>query len=353
MQAGTDGSAHARTSGHGEIRMLGRAGGATLRGMDRDAPRRREGSSDRQFRERGGVESTHRRDGLRSCRGIGDLENPPWTTVLACLRFPLKSGAPEKVQRLSVTPQGILGDRTWAVLDADGMVVSAKHPSRGGRLLRVSATHDDASGEVTLRVPGRPDFGASDPEVVGAVSEWLGHPVTLTDLVPPGLRLHRLWPEEPGMLPEWAADARPGQAVVTEVAGARARRFVDFGAVHLVTTGALRALEGQRCRPVSPLRFRPNLILDLPEDPEPGRLLHIGDATLRVDLATPRCIVPSLSQPGGIDADPDLLRILARRHRQPVAQLGRAAVFGRYASVLAPGRIEVGGRVRLGRIDLR
>jgi uncharacterized protein YcbX len=268
-------------------------------------------------------------------------------TVLGCFRYPLKSAAREEVQRLSVTPQGgIVGDRTWAVMDADGLVVSAKHPSRGGRLLQVTATHDDASCEVSVCVPGRPQLRATHPDAAGAVSEWLGHPVTLTDVVPPDLRLHRLWPKEAGMLPEWAADARPGQDVVTEVSGARARRFVDLGAVHLVTTGALRCLEEQRSGPVSPLRFRPNLVLDLPEDPEPGQVLQIGEVMLRVDLPTPRCIVPSLRQHGSVDPDPDLLGVLAHHHRQPVAQRGKAAVFGRYASVLAPGRIEVGAGVR-------
>jgi uncharacterized protein YcbX len=260
----------------------------------------------------------------------------------------VKSAAGETVRRLSVNVRGVLGDRRWAAMDADGMVVSAKHPARGGRLLQVSAGHEDATGEVTVRVPGGRDLRASDPEAGTVLSEWLGHPVTLTDEVPDSLRLHRLWPREPGMLPDWAADARPDQDTITDVAGARAGRFVDYGAVHLITTGALRALEGQRSGPVPPLRFRPNLILDLPADPDLGQVLHIGEVTLRIDLPTPRCIMPSLSQPGGVDVDTELLGVLARHHRHPVAGLGRAAVFGRYASVETVGEIEVGARVQVG-----
>lgn len=269
-------------------------------------------------------------------------------TVLGCLRYPVKSAAREAVSRLRVTRNGVHGDRCWAVVDADGMVVSSKHPGRGGRLLRVAASYEDATGGVTVRVPGRGDLSASDPEAGVAVSDWLGHPVTFTDQVPDRLQLRRLWPQEAGMLPEWATDARPGQSAVTDIAGARERRFVDFGAVHVVTTGALRRLEDQRGAPVPPLRFRPNLVLDLADDPEPGQILQVGGATLRVDLPTPRCIVPSLQQPGADDPDARLLGVLARHHRRRVGGLGRAAVFGCYASVEEPGDVAVGDEVLAG-----
>ncbi len=268
------------------------------------------------------------------------------STVLRCFRFPVKSAAREAVTRLTVTNDGVLGDRRWAVIDADGTVVSAKHPARGARLLQVTATHEDATGEVTVHVPGEPGYRAGDPEAGAAVSSWLGRHVTLSDRVPETLRLHRLWPREAGMVPEWAADARPGQHALTEVAGARTRRFVDYGALHVVTTGALARLEAQRTIAVQPLRFRPNLLLDLPDDPEPGQTLHIGEVTLRVDLPTPRCIVPALSQPGAGEPDPGLLGFLASHHRHLVPGLGRAAVFGCYASVQEPGRIAVGDQVR-------
>ena len=281
-------------------------------------------------------------------RGSGGwvAENCGVSTVLGCFRYPVKSAAREAVDRLTVTKDGVVGDRRWAVLDGDGMVVSATHPARGGRLLQVMASFEDRTGDVTVHAPGQPGFLACDASASGAVSDWLGHPVTLTDQVPERLRLHRLWPRERGMIPDWADMAQPGESAVTGVAGSRERRFVDYGAVHLVTTGALRRLQEQRAMPVQPLRFRPNLLLDLPEDPEPGQALHIGESTLRVDLPTPRCIVPSLGQPGADDPDPGVLRILARDHRRPVSGLGRAAVFGCYASVQEPGHIAVGDKVR-------
>ena len=131
------------------------------------------------------------------------------STVLGCWRYPVTSASREAVEGMRVTERGVVGDRRWAVMDADGMVVSAKHPARGGRLLHVSARHEDASGAVTVQVPGEPALTASDPEAGAALSEWLGHPVTLTDVVPDSLRLHRLWPQESGMVPEWATGFVP------------------------------------------------------------------------------------------------------------------------------------------------
>ena len=64
--------------------------------------------------------------------------------------------------------------------------------------------------------------------------------------LPPDARLHRTLPDEVGMVPEWMSGTEPGQETITTIAGTeRVGRFVDFGAVHIVTTGALDLL-GQR-----------------------------------------------------------------------------------------------------------
>jgi len=108
--------------------------------------------------------------------------------------------------------------------------------------------------------------------------------------------LHRRLPEEPGLVPDWTTGAVSGQEMVSEVSGARpGGRFVDFGPVHLLTTGAVAELAGQLERAsVDVTRFRPNLVLDALRDPVPGQELRIGDVVLRVVLPTPRCVVPGL-----------------------------------------------------------
>jgi len=242
--------------------------------------------------------------------------------------------------------EGVRGDRGWACLDeVDGTVGSAKHPDRWGRLLGVNAQVDEQSREVVVQVQGRRAVAGSELADT-LLSEHLGRPVRLTGTVPERARLHRRLPEEPGLMPDWM-DAVPGQELVTELSGARpGGRFVDFGPVHLVTTGALAELARQLGRgSVDADRFRPNVIIDAAHDPVPGQELTIGDVVLRVVLPTPRCVVPGLDDEGGA-VDRQLLGTLAKRHRTAVGDLGRAACFGVYAKVLQPGQLTLGQVIR-------
>jgi hypothetical protein len=69
------------------------------------------------------------------------------------------------------------------------------------------------------------------------------------------------------------SEAIPGQEMITAVSGARpGGRFVDFGAVHLLTTGALDLLARQLGRPVvDASRFRPTSSLTPLETLSPDR----------------------------------------------------------------------------------
>src|SRR5665213_176621 len=74
-----------------------------------------------------------------------------------------------------------------------------------------------------------------------------------------------------GLIADWVATARPGEDAVTPITGARpGGRFVDSGAVHVVTTDELAQLEREGVE-VDVRRFRPNLVLTL------ERTLSVGD----------------------------------------------------------------------------
>jgi len=277
---------------------------------------------------------------------VGD--ETAWVGHVASLfRHPLKSARGEQLRAVRVDVEGVRGDRGWACLDeADGTVGSAKHPDRWGRLLGVTAQVDEHSSEVVVQVQGRRAVAGSE-QADALLSEYLGRPVRLTRSVPDQARLHRRLPEEQGLVPDWMTGAVPGQELVTEVSGARpGGRFVDFGSVHLLTTGALAELAGQLGRAsVDASRFRPNVVLGASHDPVPGQELRIGGVVLRVVLPTPRCIVPGL-QDQEAAVDRQLLTALARHHRTGVGDLGRAACFGVYAEVLRPGQLTLGQVVR-------
>jgi uncharacterized protein YcbX len=263
-------------------------------------------------------------------------------------RYPLKSAQGESMSQAFIGADGPAGDRSWACVTADGMIVSAKNPRKWGRMLYVAATlrTTDRGDETLIHIPGREPVTAGTPEADEALSEWLGAPVRLTREVPAEPRLHRLWPKEPGMIPEWASNAEVGEEGISAIGGAApGGRFVDFGAVHLVTAGALGALE-QAGVPAEMRRMRPNLVLSLDREPVPGDRIKIGPAVmLRVLVPTPRCAVPAAAQPG-LEEAPELLRALGR-HRTEVPGLGRAACFGAYAQVLSDGNVTVGDRATI------
>jgi uncharacterized protein YcbX len=263
-------------------------------------------------------------------------------------RYALKSAQGESLPQVFFGLDGPAGDRSWACLSSDGIVVSAKNPRRWGRLLYVIATSviGACAGEVLIQVPGCEPMKAGTAPADEALSRWLGERVRLSREVPPGARLHRLWPSEPGMIPEWAANAGAGQVEVTKIGGAMpGGRFVDFGAVHLVTSGALDALKNAGAS-ADVRRMRPNLVLSLDREPAPGDRIQVGpDVILQVLVPTPRCAIPAAAQPGLRHA-PEVLRVIGRQ-RIEIPGLGRAACFGSYAQVLATGNITIGDRARI------
>lgn len=272
------------------------------------------------------------------------------STVVEILRYPLKSALGERLEAAELDVGGVDGDRAWACVDpVDGTVASAKHPRRWGRLLQVEAltgTAPDGSREVTLGVGGVTAVAGS-PRCHELLAAHLGRAVRVTRTVPAQARLHRLLPRHPGLVPEWMADAEPGEEMVTPVHGAvPGGRFVDFGPVHLVTTGELARLSRRvGTAPVDAARFRPNLVVDADDDPPPGEHLQVGTAVLRTVVATPRCVVPGLAH-GAAPADDALLGTLARHYRVPLPGRGRAACFGTYAEVVTPGVVQVGDAVQ-------
>lgn len=260
------------------------------------------------------------------------------SAVVAIWRYPIKSAGAETLSHVEITSSGLEGDRAWGVLRADGTVTSAKHPQPGGRLLHVAVRQQAERVWLTLPDGQQAEAGTAAGDTL--LSAYLGETVSLSREAKPGLRLHRLLPSVAGMVPDWQ-DGTAGSAVMTAVAGTYGGSYRDFGPVHAVTTGALRRLGEQQGCVVDPLRFRPNLVLDLPDDPPTGSTITLGEVMLTVSFPTPRCLVPALTQPG-VTEMPSLLATLARLHRKPVGDLGRAACFGFYADVTTTGTVGTG-----------
>lgn len=226
-------------------------------------------------------------------------------TVTVCARYPVKSVQGERPERLVLEPDGVAGDRRWALRTEDGKRGSGKNTSRWARLdhmLEMSARCHGDSG--LLRLPDGREFDVAAPELPAALTELVGRPVTVT-----------------------ATEEGPHQ---------------DAAPVHLITSSTLRWWSAQAPRARTGWqRARPNLVVDTDgdqrlEDDWVGRRLRVGSALLAVAEPTIRCVMVTQDQLG-LGHSPALLRVL-----EPYE-----LALGVYAAVLEPGSVALGDEVWL------
>jgi len=267
------------------------------------------------------------------------------STVVHLSRYPVKSAGGEQVSHLRVTPRGAIGDRCWAVAEPDGTIVSAKHPRRAGLLPQLRCHFDDRRQRTALTFPDGRQLTAGGRGADQELSNWLGRPLRLVHDPTSHHQMHRLWPMDPGLVPEWQRQARPGTAALTRLAGPSLRQsFVDYGALHIITTGDLERLSQLTGGKIPVARFRPNIVVDGTDRLNPGSQLQVGPVILMVDLPTPRCVVPGL-RAAEQTIDADLLHALAGFDRRRLPGLGHAACFGAYATPTSAGTIRSGDPV--------
>jgi uncharacterized protein len=263
-------------------------------------------------------------------------------SVVALWRYPVKSMMGEELNASDITERGLLGDRTYALVDAEtGKVVSAKNPRKWGNMFDfrsafVDPPHDPRSlPPARITLPDGAQVSTGQADVDRRLSEAVGKPVRLASSVPDAPRLEGYWPEH-----EWLE--RPDETF--EVAMPPGT-FFDLGTIHLLTTltiDRLRALAPKSRFEIR--RFRPNLVVAVPDGVEGfvendwvGKTLAIGDA-VRIHIARPcpRCVMTTLSQ-GDLPKDPGVLRAAVQNNEGNV---------GVYASVIQGGHVRRGDPIR-------
>jgi uncharacterized protein YcbX len=259
-------------------------------------------------------------------------------TVVALWRYPVKSMMGEELNASDVTDRGLLGDRAYALIDADtGRVVSAKDPRKWPSMFAFRASyaeppHDPgAPPPVWITLPDGGGLSTDQTDADARLSRALGRPVRLANSAPEGSTAEGYWPDFDFVeAPDkgFQFPLPPGT-------------FFDGGAVHLVTTATL-----DRLRALEPdgrfeaRRFRPNLVIeatgDFVENGWVGRTLAVGDEVrLRVTDPCPRCVMTTLPQ-GDLPKDPSILRAAVRHN---------AGNVGVYAAVVRGGHVRRGDAV--------
>lgn len=235
--------------------------------------------------------------------------------VLELWRFPVKSMQGERVETAEVEPQGLRGDRAFALFDTEtGFGLTAR---RQPQLLFAAAAYRP-DGTVTITLP---DGTTADDD--DALSAWLGRPVTLRLAAEPGERVY----ENPA---DFEHDA--GWEPFSGATGA----FHDSGRanVSLLSTATIGAW--------SKRRFRANVIVDDEgEDELVGSTVSVGEAALDVRMRIERCVMVTRPQPDGIDGPLEKdLGVLRTIHRERGSRLAVGAV------VAERGTVRVGDEVR-------
>ena len=224
--------------------------------------------------------------------------------VAAIWRYPVKSMAGEALTEVDVSWHGLAGDRRWAFV-RDGMT----HSNFPWLTIR----------EQPMMCQYRPSF--TDPDRPEASQTIVRTPTGAAfDVTDPAL----------------GAELGTSLPVIKTERG-----FFDAEPLSLITTQTVAALTAMVGTDLTPLRFRPNLVVtatnDAPfqEDAWVGSVLRVGSIQMRVDKRDGRCVMVNVD-PVTAQRNPAVLRAIAAQ---------RQACLGVYGSIVEPGHVAVGDSV--------
>lgn len=252
------------------------------------------------------------------------------------LAFPVKSCGPMPTDAADVQARGIAGDRRWMVVDPDGRFITARTEPR---LLLVTPALTDRG--LSLAAPGMPVLAVAAPTGDSkAVRVWRDD-VQAFEASETANRWFSKFLGRSCTLVYQGGNRRE----ISSRTGARAGDEVSFADGYpllLIGSASLEDLNRRLARPVSMLRFRPNLVVatDRPYAEDEWASVQIGSCEFSVARPCTRCVLTTVDPATGI-ADPD---------REPLATLrsyrrSRSAGGVLFGVNLIPRRL---GRVAVG-----
>ena len=274
----------------------------------------------------------------------------PGMQVSELWSYPVKSMIGTTVDRVTLDIPGVVGDRCWALRDATTGAL------RGGKKLGAlvqCAARADGEGRAIITLPDGTTTATDSPEVHQLLSAVVGSAVRLHGR-PSSTDQPRLREAPPaGVDPlddiraamgREADEPLPDFSVfpddVLQYEGPLTG-FYDAFPLLIMTTSSMRSL--QQALPGSVIdirRFRPSVVVDTGDAtgyPEfgwgKGTRFRIGGAIVEIDVACPRCVVPTRAVDESVPADRAILRHIIRELDQNL---------GVYARVLQRGDISVG-----------
>jgi len=258
-------------------------------------------------------------------------------SIASVHRYPVKSMMGEQIASTSVTHDGVLGDRSYALRDTEtGKIVSAKNPKRWPNLFGYSAAYTNALSDsaalpsVRVTSPDGATSVSSSADFARRLSLSLGRDVDLRAVPPQVPQIEEYWPD--------IDESRKRNVVTDETI--RSGSFFDCAPLHLLTTSTLKHFSelnpGSR---FEQRRFRPNFLVDTGEEQGfvendwIGKTFAMGpEVLIEVTGPCPRCVMTILAQ-GDLPYDPRVLKAAAQNNHARV---------GVYASVKRAGTVRTG-----------
>ncbi len=281
--------------------------------------------------------------------------------------FPVKSMRGERIEQGEFTDRGLVGDRAYALIDAEtGKVASAKSVRLFPDLFGCRAAFVEPprlNGElpsVRITLPDGGSVTSDSGDVDRVLSAFFKRDVTLAQAAPEDYTIDQYHPDvedaDPAGYRDIVVEQKLGSAFFAEAgvpSPVQVGSFFDLFPVSVLTTSTLdRLSEIQPNISFDERRFRMNVIVGTEEagfveNDWVGRELAIGDGVrLSVALPDPRCVMTTLAQ-DELPRDTDVLRTLVQHNRVQVGDAGRFPCAGVYAVVQAPGAVRTGDRVSL------
>ena len=264
-------------------------------------------------------------------------------TVVSMWRYPVKSMLGEELNSSYVTERGLIGDRTYAVIDKEtGKVASAKNPRKWGKLFDFRAAVID-SPQVAENIPA---IRITFPDGTHIFSDQDETDHTLSIVLGREVRLMRASLDKPSYEEYWPDIEGLAQREKVTDEAMPPQTFFDVAVIHILTTSTIN-----RLRELYPeghfevRRFRPNIVIDsgsgekdFIENLWVGKKLMIGEEILlRVTGPCTRCVMTTLPQ-GDLPKDLGILHTVAKYNQVHA---------GVYASVHRGGTIHRGDGVQL------
>jgi uncharacterized protein len=287
--------------------------------------------------------------------------------VAAIHIHPVKACHRVEVDDAVVGEFGLVGDREWQLVDADGGFLTQRvHPE----LARVQPERS-ATG-IVLRCDGRPDLTVDRPPRVDRTASTYTGDVPAADagdaaaawfeqLIGVPCRLVAMTDgyERRVQIPAGAfPDPTSSIAVAVERSTSTPVSFADLAPVLVINAASHRELVEHAVEPFGIDRWRANLLIEGAEAwaEDTWRRVRVGDLTMDLGLPWPRCAVPQVDQDAGERRREPAVVLRARRWCTSATDLPEflrpmlegQALFGVMAAATPIGaRIAVGDAVEV------